>query len=264
MTVAARTVAPPAEGQAAVAPIIVLAPAYSGAGALRSLLAGHPDLACTMGTGLLPLCQQAMATWGQADRRPGHPPSSLARTTTRALVASVITSILIREGRSRWCEVAAANPEGAEAFLQLYPGARFLCLYRACPAVIRAALDENPWGLADPVLTPFTRAYPASTVASLTACWVAQASALLGFEQAHPEACLRIRFEDLTADPPAAVDRLTSFLGLARPAAGPPIPGPPIPGPVAGPPDGLIPPALRAQADDLLGQLGYPPMTPRE
>jgi len=50
--------------------VIVLAPAYSGAGTLRSLLEGHPDLACTAGTGLLPLCEQALATWRSADGRP--------------------------------------------------------------------------------------------------------------------------------------------------------------------------------------------------
>jgi hypothetical protein len=246
--------------------VIVLAPLYSGASTLRSLLEGHPDLACTTGTGVLPLCEQAMLAWGNADGRPGLPPSSLARTTTRALMASVITSILIREGKPRWCEVAAANPEAAGAFLQLYPGTRFLCLYRACPGFIRAALDASPWGLTDPVFAPFTRAYPAST-ASLTACWVTQASGLLAFEQAHPGECLRVRYEDLTGDQPEAAQRVTSFLGLTSSPGrslhgGPSEPEPEISrtGPVAGPPAGLIPPALCAQANNLLQQLDYPPM----
>jgi Sulfotransferase family len=202
-------------------PVIVLAPAYSGASTLRSLLEGRSELACTAGTGLLPLCEQALATWGQADGRPGRPPSSLARATTRALVASVITSILVREGKPRWCEVAAANPQAAEAFLGLYPSTRFLCLYRACTGVIRAALDASPWGLTEPMLAPYTRAYPASTAASLTACWVTQTSDLLAFEQAHPGECLRVRFEDLTGDQAEAVGRVTSFLGLTGTAGYP-------------------------------------------
>jgi hypothetical protein len=257
-----------AAGRPFSAPVIVLAPVYSGASAIRSLLEGHPDLACTMGTGLLPLCEQAMFAWGNADGRPGRPPSSLARSTTRALAASVISSILIREGKSRWCEVAAANPEAAGAFLQLYPGTRFLCLYRACPGVIRAALDESPWGLTDPVFAPFVRTYPASTAAALTACWNAQVSALLTFEQAHPQECLRVRFEDLTADGSPTAEQVTSFLGLTSPGQGPIFGGPseprpeiPEPAPVTSLPDGLLPPGLRAQASDLLRQLDYPPMT---
>lgn len=248
------------------APVIVLAPAYCGASTLRSLLDGHPDLACTSGTGLLPLCEQAMATWRNADGRPSSAPSSLAATSTRALATSLITSILAREGKRRWCEVAAANPEAAETFLQLYPGTRFLCLYRAYPGVIRAALDASPWGLTDRIFAPFTSKYPASTVASLTAYWVMHTGALLAFEREHSQSCLRVRFEDLALGPQAG-ERITSFLGLtgthgrAIPAGhSEPEPAPPDTGPAPAPPDHLMPPALRAQANDLLLQLDYPVM----
>ena len=248
------------------APVIVLAPAYCGASTLRSLLEGHSDLACTSGTGLLPLCEQAMATWRNADRRPSSAPSSLASTSTRALATSLITSILAREGKRRWCEVAAVNPEAAETFLRLYPGTRFLCLYRACPGVIRAALDASPWGIADPVFAPFTSRYPVSTVASLTAYWVMHTGTLLAFEREHSQSCLRVRFEDLARDPQAG-ERITSFLGLTG-THGRAIPGghselepaSPDTGPAPGPPDHLMPPALRAQANDLLRQLDYPVM----
>jgi hypothetical protein len=239
------------------APVIVLAPAYAGASTLRSLLEGHPDLACTSGTGLLPLCEQAMATWRNADGRPTGPPSSLASTATRVLAASVITSILAREGKPRWCEIAAANPQAAGTFL---------CLYRACPDVIRAALNVSPWGITDPVFAPFTIQYPANTVASLTAYWVTFTGLLLAFEREHPGSCLRVRFEDL-AQGRQAEERIASFLGLAE-VAGRPVPGghgepqPASPGTEHGAdlPARLIPAALLAQANDLLRQLDYPPM----
>jgi hypothetical protein len=248
--------------------VIVLAQGHSGASTLRAVLDGHPGLACTSGTGLLPLCEQAMATWRNADGRPAGPPSALARASTRALADSVITSILAREGKPRWCEVAAANPEAAEAFLQLYPGTQFLCLYRACPGVIRAVLDASPWGMTEPALAPFVRAYPASTVAALTAYWITHTGSLLAFERAHPQACLRVRFEDLVRDQPQAEERVTAFLGLSR-TNGRAVPGgyrqtqpaAPDTGLVAGLPDHLIPPALRAQANELLRQLDYPEMT---
>jgi hypothetical protein len=233
---------------------------------LRSLLEAHPDLACTSGTGLLPLCEQAMATWRNADARPAGPPSSLASAATRALAATVITSILAREGKPRWCEVAAANPQAAGTFLRLYPGTRFLCLYRACPGVIRAVLNASPWGITDPIFTPFTIKYPASTIASLAAYWVIATGPLLAFEREHPQSCLRVRFEDLTRNPQVE-ERITCFLGLAdtvgRPFPGghdEPLPGSPDRELAAGLPVNLIPPALLAQANDLLQQLDYPPM----
>jgi len=248
------------------APVIVLASAYAGASTLRSLLQDHPDLTCTTGTGLLPLCDQALATWRTADGRPAGTPSSLAVTATRALATNLIISILAREGKPRWCEVAVPNREAAEAFLRLFPGARFLCLYRACPGVIRTALDASSWGVTDPALVPFTSRYPASTVAALTAYWLNITAPLLAFERDHPQSCLRVRLEDLSQDRHAG-ERITSFLGLtgapSRPMLGGHHEPPPAISPAdsaAGLPVSLIPPPLLAQANDLLQQLDYPPM----
>jgi hypothetical protein len=266
--------ADPVGGQESRAPVIVLAPAYFGASTLLSLLDGRPDLACTAGTGLLSLCEQAMFTWHNADGRPSGQPSSLATAAIRAMAASIMTAILARNGKKRWCEIAAANPQAAETFLRLYPGTRFLCLYRSCPGVIRAALDTSPWGIIDPEFAPFTTRYPASTAAAVTAYWVTVTAPLLDFERAHPQACLRVRYEDLAQDQHDQQDhkaeegRITSFLGLVG-TAGQAIPGgrdeprSAAPGaePAVGLPVSLLPPALLAQANDLLQQLGYQPMT---
>ena len=122
-------------------------------------MAGIRASACTSGSGLLPLCGQALATWHNVEGRVGRPPSQLAVTSTRVLATSIITAVLARAGRRRWCEVAAVNPQAAETFLGLFPGTRFLCLHRACTGVIRAALDASPWGTTHPAFVPYTRAY---------------------------------------------------------------------------------------------------------
>jgi hypothetical protein len=245
--------------------VIVLAPAFGGGVGLGSLLGRHPDLACTSGTGVLPLCEQAMATWRNVEGRAGRPPSQLAVTATRAVATSIIISVLAREGKRRWCEVAAANPQAAQTFLDLYPGTRFLCLHRACPGVIRAALDASPWGITHAAFVPYTRAYPASTAAALTAYWVEQTGNLLAFERAHPQGCLRVRFEDLTGAQHETAARIEEFLGLAgigeQAAPGGDSQQQPIPADAlrkANLPADLIPPNLLAQANDLLGQLSYP------
>lgn len=244
------------------APVFVLTSAYCGADRLASLLERHPELACTTGTGMLPLCQQAMATWRDADGQAARP-SSLAVSATRALAASIITSVLAREGKRRWCEVAAANPEAAQVFLGLFPATRFVCLYRACPGVVRAALDASPWGLADPALAPFTRAYPASTVTALTACWVTRTQTLLEFERSHPRDCLRVRFEDLAEAQDQTAQTITSFLGIPSLDAGAGQDGYAEQesrrlDPEAEFPSDLIPPMMLAQANDLHRQLNYP------
>ena len=246
------------------APVIVLATAYSGAARLRPFLDRVPDLAFTSGTGILPLCDQSLATWRNADGRPGRAPSALAVSSTRALASVFITALLAREGKRRWCETCTAMPEAAEAFLRLYPATRFVCLYRSCAGVIRDALDASPWGVADPALAPFVRTHPASAAAALAAYWAAHTGSLVAFERSHPQAVLRVRFEDLAAGEQDTARSLASFLGAAG-DGGNTWPEPGTPGTVPGRPDepepvipaGLVPPGVRARANVLLRQLGY-------
>lgn len=245
-------------------PVIVLATAYSGAERLRRLLDSLPGLACTSSTGILPLCGQAAAVWRNADGRSAGQPSRLAAASTRALTDSIITSVLAKAGKRRWCEFSYAPPEVAETFALLYPGTRFLCLYRSCADVIRAVLDASPWGVADPALASFTRAYPASTAAALAAYWTAHTRSMLAFEAAHPQAVLRVRYEDLAAAGQQTVRTVMSFLGaagsddvaLTQESHGQPDPA--LPGLAAELPAGLLPPAVLAQVNELLQQLDYP------
>jgi hypothetical protein len=194
--------------------VLVLTTAYSGARELRSLLGDMAGLACTSGTGVLPLCEQAAQTWRIAEAGSG-PLSSLAIAAIRAMASSLITTILVRKGARRWCEISTAPPASAQAFLQAFPQTRVLCLHRSCPDVIYNAIHDTGWGLASPTIAPFAAAHPASSVASVGAYWAASTRELLAFEAAHPDVCQRVRFEDL-AGRPEARDAVLAFLDAAR------------------------------------------------
>jgi sulfotransferase family protein len=254
------------------APVIVLACPDSGGPRLLSLLSASGELACTSGTGVLPLCDQAAQVWRRVEN--GSPRagrlSALAARSIRASIAPLVMHILASSGAQRWCECAVPAPEAAETFLGLFPGTRFVCLHREASQVIRAALARSPWGLAGQAYRSFIAAQPGSTVAALAVYWAAHTEALLAFEADHPDECLRVRFEDLPGamgDSPAA---LSSFLGLAATGyPGPPSPREddhPVPGADASPQAALpleqLPPAVLAQVNDLLGQLGYPSLVP--
>jgi hypothetical protein len=257
------------ESTARAAPVIVLTSACSGADWLLSLLDRYPDLSCTSGTGILPLCEQAAAVWRKADGQADGPLSALGAASTRALASGIITSVLAREGKRRWCEAATAPPRTAETFLQLYPGTSVLCLHRAYPEVVRAIIRASPWGIVGGAFAPFISAHPASTVAALAGYWATQTGDLLAFERAHPQACLRVRYEDLATAPDDTLGKIASFAGIggighqAAPsaehgtvaAAEPGNPAPQVPLPTD-----QIPPALLTRVNDLLLQLDYPPL----
>ena len=82
-----------AANESRAAPTLVLAYAGSGAGRLRSALSGYPELACTTGTGIVPLCAQAVAVWQAVDRRAGEGSSPLALASVRTLIAGLVTTI---------------------------------------------------------------------------------------------------------------------------------------------------------------------------
>jgi hypothetical protein len=92
------------------APVIVLTDPHAGAWRLHSLLARQPDLACTSGTGILPLCEQAVATWRNVDGRAARPLPTLAAASIRALPASLSPgSLVVITSRNRLTGLAAAQ-----------------------------------------------------------------------------------------------------------------------------------------------------------
>jgi hypothetical protein len=248
------------------APVVVLAYAGSGASRLRSLLSAFPGLACTTGTGIVPLCDQAMTAWQAVDGRAGDSP--LALTSVRTFSAGLMTMILAREGGARWCELISAPPPVAGRFARLYPQARFLIVHRQAGAVVRAILDANRWGLSGPEFAPFVSAHPASTVAALASYWAVRTTQQLEFEQAYPEACHRVRAEDLTADAAQAMQDIGDFLALDGKDISPSFTqdrrwswqaeeG----AHSTGLPLDRVPESLLARVNELHGNLGYPHVT---
>lgn len=253
-------------------PVIVLSYAHAGGARLQSMLSLHPELACTNATGVLAACDQAVAAWRRVDGRPGRPLSPLAATSVRGLAIAMISALTATAGKRRWCETAAAERSAAETFLALFPGTRFVCLHRACPDVIVATLAASRWGLSGAGYASYVTAHPASTVAALAAWWADHARPVLAFEEAHPQSCVRVRYEDLAADPAHTEGGILKFLGLdvrgpwlpelpgTANGNGPQEPHGVLPEPGANLPVAQIPGPLLAQVNDLHAQLGYPPL----
>jgi hypothetical protein len=267
-----REAAVPANGDdrtARLSPVIVLAYSFSGSQRIWRLLSQSGVLACTSGTGLLPLCENAAETWRLVDDRDG-PLSALAISSIRALAGSMITVMLASTGKSRWCEISFSLPTAAETFLRLYPGTKFICLHRSCPDVIRAGIEANPWGLGDTSIGRFAAAYPGSNAAAIAAYWAERTESLLLFEAAHPAACLRVNYQALASQPDRVAEAIFAFLDLAP--GGPDMPFPEteaaaVPAEHA---DRLvtdtpalasyIPPPLKQAVNRFQARLDYPPI----
>lgn len=127
--------------------MVVLSYNYAGADRVQSALAAGTRMACTSGTGILPLCAAAADSWRRIEGQPGGAISPLASAAIRRLVNAQVMAILAGSGQAQWCELATASASAAQSFLQVLPGARFVCVHRSSLDVIRAAVQANPWGL---------------------------------------------------------------------------------------------------------------------
>ncbi len=260
---------PTAAAQSAqAAAVIVMGYTGSGAGRLRSAMSAFPGLACTGGTGILPLCHNAVTTWQTVDGHDDEGFSPLGAASARALSTGLVTAILARNGGSRWCEFTTAAHAAAQTFARLYPQTRFLIVHCRADTTVRTILGSSRWGLAGPEFAPFVAAHPASSLAALASYWVTHTTQQLNFEQAHHQSCLRVRIEDLTANSPQTLLDISDFLSLDKAAASPWLiqekhgsqPAD-ADSPATGIPLTLIPAPLLAQLNDLHHKLGYPPIT---
>lgn len=249
-------------------PVILLSYAHSGARRVQELLAAGTELACTSGTGIIPLCGAAAEIWQRIEGQGGQEMSRLAAVTVRGLVTAQVTAILARIGKTRWCELVTANPAAAEAFLQVLPNAVFACVHRSCLDMIRAGVVVSPWGLHGRQLGPYLLSYPGNSVATLAAYWADSTEQLLSFEEANRQITRRVRYEDAVGESGTALTAMRVWLGLdvRHGATFPEQSG--LMEPAAGAaqsvdsevPLEMIPLSLRERVKDLSARLGYGPL----
>jgi hypothetical protein len=197
-------------------PVVVLTCARSGSTLLRFLLDSHPELACPPETGVVDMCTRLGVVSMLLDGPPAGPRpglTGLAAASIRSWVSVTFGTYLMRAEKARWCDKSLGSAESAHRFLDLFPETKFVCLYRHCTDVIDSFLEACPFGLRGYGIDPFAAAHPGNSVAAVADYWVTHTRAIIEFEQAHPDHCLRLRYEDLVADPEGQADRLFAFLG---------------------------------------------------
>jgi hypothetical protein len=197
-------------------PVVVLTCARSGSTLLRFLLDAHPALACPPETGVVDLVTRMGVLSMLLDGPPEDGQAGLSDHAAEAIcawVGSTFGAYLQQAGKVRWCEKSLGSADSAGRFLALFPKAKFICLYRHCLDVVDSMMEACPWGLRGYGLEPFAAAHPGNSVAAITDFWVTHTRAIAEFEAVYPEACLRVRYEDVTANPEEQAERIFRFIG---------------------------------------------------
>jgi Sulfotransferase family len=214
--------APPEPTAACDSPVFVLCAGRSGSTLVRFLLDAHPDLACPPETRLPWLCTQLASAWSVIEDAPlpsgkaaqAPVPQSVIHGLRQSLTP-MMNSYLTRHGKKRYCDKSLGGAQHAGLLRQVWPDAKFICLYRHPMDVIGSGIEASPWGVGSYGFESYVAASPGNMVAALARYWADYTGAILAVEAELGEDCLPMRYEDLVTDPEEQADRLFEFVGVA-------------------------------------------------
>ena len=179
-------------------PVVVLTAARSGSTLLRLLLDAHPDLACPAETSILRTCSQLASSW-EAVYGDEFSASHRERmnSSIRGMLDALYGPYLTERGKAQWCDKSLGTAMIADSFVDLYPRAKFICLYRHAMDVIYSAIEASPWGMTGYGFDRFSVLSGGNNIYAAASYWADQVSQIMAFERRHPERCLRINYERL-------------------------------------------------------------------
>lgn len=209
-------------------PVFILTASRSGSTLLRFILDTHPEFACPPETMITAACMALLRSWdilenaGSGRQRLVTEPPRLpaeAIQTVHDVVDRIYGRYLARRGKPRWCDKSLDSILNADLLADLFPQARFVCLYRHCMDVIASGAEVCPWGVSRFGFDSYVAQNPGNTVAAIGSYWADVSRTMLAFEERHPERCYRVRYEDLATASENVTAGLLDFLGAA-PAPG--------------------------------------------
>jgi hypothetical protein len=183
----------------------------TGSTLLRLLLDTHSEVYAPDELRLGNLCQALLrAAEGLHD---SSRPAAIAEA--RAIAAGLMAAHTSRRGKRLWCEKSPGNLEHLDALEAVFPQARYVVLHRHCLDTVGSTIRSSHYGFNLPLVASYLATSTGDFVAPLVRLWVDKVEELLAFEDRHPGSCLRLRYEDLVADPDGQLAPLCTFLGIA-------------------------------------------------
>ena len=204
-------------------PIFVLTAARSGSTLLRFILDAHPKLACPPEVGPGPVClglaRLSRVLWSRDTAHDGEfgpedaPLDADAAHAIRTIVGAYYSDYLGIRGKRRWCDKSLDNFIFAPLLRQVFPEARFICLYRHCMDVVASGLEASPFGPRGFGFDTYASQFPGNNIATIAAYWRESVGGIRSFQEAHPDICMAVRYEDLVSEPEHTAASIFAFLG---------------------------------------------------
>ncbi|HEX5876320.1 MAG TPA: sulfotransferase [Pyrinomonadaceae bacterium] len=199
-------------------PVFVLSCERSGSTLLRYIIDTHPQVCSPAHLHLGQLCRslyisifysigQTMEVTDEAMRE------RLVAGETRRVIDELMARYVSAKGKQMWCEKTTENLQYLKLLHDVFPDARYVCLYRNCMDVVHSSIECSRLGFI-PELAPYVQKRPDNIVAAMVESWVEKTTTLLEFELAHTSQCFRIKYENLVAEPSQTLAPMFASFGL--------------------------------------------------
>ena len=234
---------------------LVVGAARSGTTLLRLLLDAHPEIGCPAEAGLPALMSHMAQVWvtidadvrddtpatdpGQRNLEPDganmqggtagedhgaepDPPVNTqrlpepARTWIRTTVTDAMRRYCEREHKRLYIDKSLDSVYHLPLVDEMFPGIRCVLAFRHVMDTIASGIEASPWGFQAYGYHPYVQRFPGNTVAALASYWLDHVTQALEWEKQHPDACIRVRYEDLVGDPEATIAAIQRFLGVSE------------------------------------------------
>ncbi len=199
-------------------PIFVLCGARSGSTLLRYALDAHPEICCPAELNIAETLAHMSRVYtlmeiSSAPNAPrGERMPAAAVVACRNFADSTLGACARKQAKQRWADKSLVNASYAELIYQVYPSARYICLFRGCADFIASAHEASPWGMMGYGFEPYIRDSPANSVLAMARYWADHVDAMVNFRANHPDSAFSVRYEDLVADPQQILEQLFEFL----------------------------------------------------
>lgn len=199
-------------------PIFIVSTVRSGSTLLRYILDTHGQICCPgeLGLGVIGLYMTGMLSRTLFHPGPGHdvnPTSQPSLDVTRRVLSGIMNAYARSRGKAMWCEKAPMNVEHLDLLADIFPTARFICLYRQCLDVVQSCLDASKYGFMLE-LAPYAGRKPDNLVDAMITGWCEKTERVLSFEALNRSRCFRLRYEDLVGNTDASLRALFGFLAV--------------------------------------------------
>ncbi|WNV05994.1 sulfotransferase [Candidatus Methylospira mobilis] len=197
-------------------PIFILSLPRSGSTLLRCIIDTHPDICSPPELGLGALCDRlfhsAYYSVGQlADTEEER--KQRAVTETRTTVRSIMDRYMLGKGKRLWCEKTTENIAYLPVLENVFPNAKYICLYRNCLDVVHSSIRFNPFGYM-PELSSYVSRKSNNFIAAIMESWLDRNIKMLDFEEKNNTRCFRVTYESLVAKPGEILPKLFDFIGV--------------------------------------------------